>query len=461
MAIDYTSRDFQSLKRDMINALLVKAPELSNKNDSEFAVAMIELFAYVGDLLSYALDRYKNEVYLPSAIQKENVSKICSMLDYRLYNYEPSKVLLTFSIIEPHDKRIIIPAKTTCMTEGMSPVVFETDEISFIEIGETSVTIKATQGETHEEILGYSDGSSNQEYNLTYSQVLDGIQIFVESESYTEIDNFINSNKDSKYFVVERSGDKKSKISFGNGVNGYIPEENYQILASYRVGGGLVGNVSMNSINSIIDQIYDEDGDMVDVSVTNEEDATGGLDEESIASAKAKAPAQVYTLWRAVTKEDFVKLALTISDVQQAVAILDSVSSSTTVYLYIKLLNRDDIPTVRLQELYDFFNERKLIGVVVIINEPVYREAVVNINVLAHTGYLNSEVKTKIEDYINQNYTAGSLGFGEQILDGEIVDELMDWDEIKNARVTINNGETLENEIIKIGSLNIVVTGGK
>ncbi len=460
MATDYTSRDFDSLKQEMISRLTVLLPELNNKKDSEFAIAMIELFAWVGDLLSYTLDRYSNEVYLESAIQKENVIKICNMLGYKLRNWQPAKVTLTFSITAPVNKMIIIPARTVCLTEGSNPIRFETDEIAIIEVGQTSVTVTATQGETKEETLGYSNGSSNQIYNLTYQQVLDGVKIYVEGEEYDEIDNFINSSSEGKDFVVERYGSKSSRVLFGNGVNGYIPENDYRIFASYRIGGGEIGNVSMNSITVIKGQIYNEDNIIADVYVTNQEDAYDGEDEESIASAKAKAPSQIYTLWRAVTKDDFIKLALTLPDVEKATATVDS-AGGALVNMYIKLKNSETISAERLGEIYAFFVERKLIGARVSINPPIYRTNTVNITAYTFPGLSNSEIRLKIIDFVQNQYKVGTLGFGEELYSGEIIQSLMEWVDVKNVDVDIAGGVPAENEMVKIVAINVTVTGGK
>ena len=89
-AVDYTSRDYYSLREDLIE--LVKArvntnasKKWSGDDPADFGVALIEAFAYIGDITNYYIDRIANETYLPTATQRKSVLNLA-----RLYGYSPA-----------------------------------------------------------------------------------------------------------------------------------------------------------------------------------------------------------------------------------------------------------------------------------------------------------------------------------------------------------------------------------
>jgi len=90
VSVDYTSRDYYALREDLIN--LVKArvnsgssKQWSGEDPSDFGLALVEAFAYIGDLTNYYIDRIANETYLPTATQRKNILNIA-----RLYGYAPT-----------------------------------------------------------------------------------------------------------------------------------------------------------------------------------------------------------------------------------------------------------------------------------------------------------------------------------------------------------------------------------
>lgn len=101
LSIDYTSRDFYSIREELIN--LVKARfegsqrQWSGTDPSDFGVALIEAFAYVGDLTNYYIDRIANETYLPTATQRKSVLNLASLYGYKPTGYRAALVEVTFT----------------------------------------------------------------------------------------------------------------------------------------------------------------------------------------------------------------------------------------------------------------------------------------------------------------------------------------------------------------------------
>ena len=69
VAIDYTSRDFNSIKTDLVNYAKRYYPNsFKDFNQASFGALMLDSVAYVGDILSFYLDYQANESFLSTAL---------------------------------------------------------------------------------------------------------------------------------------------------------------------------------------------------------------------------------------------------------------------------------------------------------------------------------------------------------------------------------------------------------
>jgi hypothetical protein len=88
VSVDYTSRDYYSLRDALIKRVVDRTGGKWTGNDpSDFGVALVESFAYMGDLVNYYIDRVANESYLGTATQRQNVLNLASMIGYTAGGY--------------------------------------------------------------------------------------------------------------------------------------------------------------------------------------------------------------------------------------------------------------------------------------------------------------------------------------------------------------------------------------
>ena len=81
--IDYTSRDFSSIKNELINYAKVYYPNTyKDFNDASFG----SMIAYVGDILSFYVDYQTNESLLDTAIEEDSIVRIAKQLGYKFNN---------------------------------------------------------------------------------------------------------------------------------------------------------------------------------------------------------------------------------------------------------------------------------------------------------------------------------------------------------------------------------------
>ena len=83
-AIDYTSRDFSSIRRDLTQIAERFYPDtFQDFSEASFGAMMLDAVAYVGDQLSFYLDYNVNETFLNTAYQYGNVVRQGRILGYK------------------------------------------------------------------------------------------------------------------------------------------------------------------------------------------------------------------------------------------------------------------------------------------------------------------------------------------------------------------------------------------
>lgn len=87
--IDYTSTDFERIKKDLVNYAKKYYPNTyKDFNETSFGSLMTDLVAYVGDSLSFYLDYNANESFLNTSLEYDNVLQHAKQLGYK---YTPFK----------------------------------------------------------------------------------------------------------------------------------------------------------------------------------------------------------------------------------------------------------------------------------------------------------------------------------------------------------------------------------
>ena len=97
VSVDYTGRDYYSLREDLITRIQDRVPDWTATDPADFGVALVEAFAYMGDLVSYYIDRTANEAFLQTAVQRSSLLNIAQTYGYVPAGYRQATTILTFS----------------------------------------------------------------------------------------------------------------------------------------------------------------------------------------------------------------------------------------------------------------------------------------------------------------------------------------------------------------------------
>ena len=100
--ISYTTRDFQSIRTELINFTQTYYPDLiSNFNDASVFSALLDLNAAVSDNLQFNIDRSIQETVLQYAQQRSSIYNIARTYGLKIPGQRPSVALVDFSITVP------------------------------------------------------------------------------------------------------------------------------------------------------------------------------------------------------------------------------------------------------------------------------------------------------------------------------------------------------------------------
>ena len=81
--VDFTARDFNSIKDALVGHVQNFFPnDFQDFTESNLGIVILELVAYVGDQLSFYLDRQANEAFLVTAVQRQNVINLAALVGY-------------------------------------------------------------------------------------------------------------------------------------------------------------------------------------------------------------------------------------------------------------------------------------------------------------------------------------------------------------------------------------------
>lgn len=160
-SIDYTARDFDAIRGALVKHLQNYFPnDWQDFAESNLGTAILELVAYVGDQLSFYLDRVANEMFLPTVTQRQNAINLVNLIGYVPRTTAAASVAVQ-ATLEAQATATVVNAPLVVQDRNGNPWEFL-----------TNVEIPAGRSDTKDivvgdEILGVADGSS------TYSFITD------------------------------------------------------------------------------------------------------------------------------------------------------------------------------------------------------------------------------------------------------------------------------------------------
>ena len=100
--INYASRDYETIKSDLVSLAKKYYPNnFKDFSEAGFGSLMMDMVAYIGDILSFYVDYQANESFFDSANEFKNVIKLAKQMGYKMRENPSSQGIATFFISVP------------------------------------------------------------------------------------------------------------------------------------------------------------------------------------------------------------------------------------------------------------------------------------------------------------------------------------------------------------------------
>jgi hypothetical protein len=300
----YLSRDFDSIRARLIELVESVFPDWTDHDVAAFGNILLELFAFVGDVLGYYLDALVRETRLTTATQRKSVIALARMLGYRLPGAQGATAVVTFDLDAPMAGDVAIAAGRVLRTEAVtSPVRFQLLADVVLRAGTTHAEGVVEHSESQTKTVDAS-ALSGTDIVLDRTPYLDGsARPSAGNGDYAERTTLLGSGPNDRHFLVLVDQNDRATLRFGDGKNGAAPTGTLQI--PYKTGGGDAGNVDPNTIRVLDGTLTDARGRPAHVTLTNPKRASGGIERQSVAAAKLLVPETLRAPARSVAREDF------------------------------------------------------------------------------------------------------------------------------------------------------------
>jgi len=163
-------------------------------------------------------------------------------------------------------------------------------------------------------VVGQSDGTAGQELQLP-GQSIEPESLLLQVEEagqgyvlWRQVDDLALAGRDD---AVYRLDPEAGTVQFGDGVRGRIPEVGRRVrVLQMRAGGGRAGNLPAGSLTDVSARGPDGASVTTKLKVLQSLPTTGGEDAETLAQAEQRIPALFRHRDRAVTEDDYRRLAI-------------------------------------------------------------------------------------------------------------------------------------------------------
>jgi hypothetical protein len=425
--IDYMARDYESLLRAMRDLIPSKLPEWQDfANEADFGNVLLELFAHVGDILSYYQDRVANESFLGTAQTRRSVIEHLRLIGYELGTAAPAATALTLTVPGTVNATVTVSkgdAFATKSQKNRPSVVFEyTGEapltIDFSAVAADPVTGRKVFGSrqngilveegrlVRDEVLGTSDGTPDQRFPLAHpalilrppgptQQANQDVQVVTQLaaavDAWTLRESLAFSEAAQQDYAIQIDANNLATVIFGDGTFGAVPPQGAIVRATYRAGGGLAGNVPANAVTTIVDapQLA-----LLGATVTNPGPATGGAERETIEHAVQHAPAVFRSLRRAVTADDYEALALSFKGVGKVRAVATGWNQVT---LYVAPSGGGKVSDVLEASLKGYFEDKRMLSQLIEVSDVDYVPIHVTAEIAVQSFYVLADVVAQVQ----------------------------------------------------------------
>jgi hypothetical protein len=252
--LDYMARDYDSILNAMRELVPDKLPNWTTyESEADFGNVLLQLFAHMGDILSYYQDSIANESFLGTAQTRQSIIQHLALIGYRLSTAAPASTTLTLTVPESKTGTVTIVKGNAFATKSQKdkpsvrfeytadvPLTIDLSSLPKENGKKYFIGIPVEEGRfiTGEQI-GTSNGKPNQRFPLAHtglilrslgmsSQVNKDIVLTISndpdpSNPWTLQESLAFSREGQKDYILEIDENDGATVIFGDGNFGAIP----------------------------------------------------------------------------------------------------------------------------------------------------------------------------------------------------------------------------------------------
>lgn len=320
----FTNLDFDQIKTSIKDYIRSNSEFTDYDFEGSNLSLLIDTLAYNTYITAYNTNAVVNEVFLDSAVLRQNVVSLARNIGYVPQSKKAARAVVSMLASVP-TSGITSTTPTLTMKAGVVATGAAND-LNYSFCIPQDITVPVSDNLGYFENINVYEGAfvkttftvdnsqPDQKYILPNSGVdLSSLIVKVRptegdeiSEEYTKVDNIVGVTTTSKKYLVQEVSGEKYEIIFGDGIIGRKLDNNNFIEATYIVTNGKeangVTNLSFNGVILDSNNIFVPQSTLV---VNTVESASDGAEIESIASIKNYAPRLYSSQYRAVSANDY------------------------------------------------------------------------------------------------------------------------------------------------------------
>ena len=326
--IKSTELDFDQIKNSL-KLFLAQTDEFGDYNFEASGMSnILDVLAYNTHYNSLLANFALNESFLSTAQLRSSLVSLAGGLGYTVRSRTASCGIITFYVTNP-----LIPASMTLpagfrfsSTINNKTYTFKTRQTLiatnngsnqyYFQLGENQ-NFAIYEGKQTRKVFIAGPAGENVSFVIpTESLDLNTVKVNVYADTsttfydvYTNLNDTVNIDKNSRIFVVKEAPNGQFELSFGNGARlGKFPSTGNKIEVIYDEVAGPLANGGRTF--TPLDTVQDGNGEALTANVTTIVGSMAGQNKESIESIRKNAPYLYATQNRMVTAQDYASLVL-------------------------------------------------------------------------------------------------------------------------------------------------------
>lgn len=448
--IDYTNKDYASLREDMLELAREKLPAWTDHSPNDLGVTLLELIAYVGDVNLHYLDWLANESYLETAVERRSVLNLLRLIGYELQPPQPASADLSL-LFDPSAVGTVTIGpgsefQTTAEATGVAisfqyirdPLVIDFGDLPLFTHSDgndyllfESLPVVQVDASVSGEIVGSSDGSPSQRFALAAAPLIERTLVVDIDEgagpkAWERVETLLHSSGDDEHYIVRRDEADIASIEFGAD-HGKIPGRGRNnIAATYKVGGGEKGNVPPNTITKAATSIDHLEH------VFNARPGTGGKERMSAAEAALLGPQQFKTMGRAVTGPDYEAHCKEFG----VGKVRARAPGWNRVELFVAPSGGGQPSDTLKEDLRGFFSDKRMVTTIVDIRDPIYVNVFIEAELDVEAYFFSDQVQQKVENAIVEMLSFENVDFEDQLYLSKVYEAAEDVEGVAGIIIT-------------------------